>query len=280
MATDSSILRTSNTVITAFGVLNQFYGSIDSSYTIQRETTINYKRNCFASLNPTTKPTVRYFGIGINGFVNTDDANSSVPYIPSPNNLDLYTPIPFRCIPVADDASFAAERGAKGYRLRVRETINGQQYYCYYLKKIEFVESSPAFSVVDGDDHEIPYVIDAASNLNPVPSVPTDTSIINATTNRVIVSMTGKLTVLGTEVTEAINIKYGNLQRAMISEIGLYTGEERLLTPAANGSDVQYTEAIYAQLASHSCWRGFDFSDSSLSLIDYRTFENGSAIML
>jgi len=277
---NGSILRTSNTVITGFGVLNQFHGALDATYVVRLDTTINFKRKCFPDLRPTKIPVVRYFGIGINGFVNTDDANMSEPYLPSPQNLDLYEPIPFRCIPVDEDEAFAAEREAKGYRMRVKETINGQQYWCYYLKKIEWVDTSPKFTMVDGDDHEIPYEIDSTANLSPTPSRPTDTSIINASTNRIIVSMNGIMTILGSEVSEVVNLKYGNARRAMISEIGTYTGEERQIRPEQEGGDIEYMEAVYVQLASHRCWRGQDMSDPSYKHVERQVFENGSCILV
>nr|DAQ06689.1 MAG TPA: hypothetical protein [Caudoviricetes sp.] len=278
----STAFRTSNTVITAFGILNQFHGSITSSYVVRKDSTINYKRNCFPSLGPTKVPTAKYFGIGINGFENIVDTNMSEPFLPDPQNLDLYEPIPFRMIPLEDDAAFAAEREANGYRLRCIEEVNGVQYACYYLKLIEFEQSSPSLTMVDANDHETPFEIDVVNKLNPAPSRPTTTSIINATTNRIVASLPGICSIYGSEVVEVMNIKYGaeGMRRAKISELGIYTGEDVRIIPEQHGGDLEYTEAIYTQLSAHRCWIGTFAGDPSVKLRERYVFENGSMILV
>ena len=124
---------------------------------------INHKRNVYPVTLPANQPTLKYFGVGINGFYNINDSNLAQPYQPSEENMDLYAPIPFRCVPVADDLD--AETRAL-YRMRTRETIGGDDYFCYWLKMITF--PNPAIDVVRVDlitGEETPYVFDN-TNLN------------------------------------------------------------------------------------------------------------------
>ena len=73
--------------------------------------------------------TIGYFCIGNGGL------DSSLPLAMSkPRNYEtrLYNMVPFRCLPVSGPDLSTQDRAQ--YRMRRIETINGQQYYTYYLK--------------------------------------------------------------------------------------------------------------------------------------------------
>ena len=52
-----------------------------------------------------------------------------------PTNMDLYEPIPFRCVPIENDLT-PEERA--NYRLREIRLINGSNYCLYWLKLITY----------------------------------------------------------------------------------------------------------------------------------------------
>lgn len=234
------------------------YSGITPSYDIQ--STLNAKYNNFASLLPTALPTVSYFGIGIGGSYNVSNLNLQEPYPVLQTNMDLYQPIPFRCVPVLQDLT-AAERAA--YRMRVRRTINGSDYFCYYLKVVTFdqtavsiTETNPTTGVLS------PYVLDY-SNLNPTPPAVSSTGTVTTPSTEINVSITSTLPVTGAEVTESINVLYnGDLRYATISEIGLYSGQDQTVTGLdGSGSNISYLEAVLAQLNIQYTWNGDDFSN-------------------
>ena len=103
----------------------------EASYTFRPETTLNHKYGVQNRVNPDMVPSLGYFGIGIGGCYNANDGFLVTAHDPKAIEMDLYQPIPFRCVPVDEDLS-DAER--KFYRMRVRKDINGQAYFCYYLR--------------------------------------------------------------------------------------------------------------------------------------------------
>jgi len=268
--------RTSISVPTLLGVINQFHGIMNLSYTYRPDTTINKKRGVFAGIQPTRIPVCKYFGIGIRGFANiSSQDNLAQPYYPSPENQDLYEPIPFRCVPERLSSTEEAK-----YRIRTTATINGQTYYQYWLKCIEFEDSSVRTTQIDGEGREIPYVIDS-NNLNPVPSLANSSDVLNGTTSRIVASVVGICEVTGKEVVEVINAMYGgDLRKARISEFGVYSGEDYAVTAEADPDGIAYTEAVYVQLASHRCTLGTDLSNESTVLRERKVFENGSCVVL
>ena len=113
--------------------VNELQGvsAVDPLYPLN--TTINFKRNIEANTTPANLPTISYFGIGINGFKNLNDQNLSAPYRPSSYNMDLYEPLPFRVVPASEDLTPVEQ---SQYRIRVLQEVNGEFYWCYYLKKL------------------------------------------------------------------------------------------------------------------------------------------------
>jgi hypothetical protein len=244
---------------TILGITRQLEASLGITPTYDIQSTLNAKYGVAPSALPTALPTILYFGIGIGGCYNVSNLNLSQPYPVLQTNMDLYSPIPFRCVPVEQDLS-AQERAL--YRMRVRKTILGADYFCYYLKMITFdqtavsvTETNPTTGIMT------PYVPNYA-NLNPTPPV-VSTSGTTADTE-VNVSLTSTLPLTGAEVTEAINVLYaGDLRYARISELGLYSGQDNTAFTGldVNGSPINYTEAVLAQLNTQYTWNGDDFSN-------------------
>lgn len=223
--------------------------------------TLNAKYNLFKSSLPTSLPAVAYFGIGIGGCYNVSNSNLVQPYPVLQTNMDLYQPIPFRCVPQEQDLT-AAERAL--YRMRVLQTINGSSYWCYYLKPIVFNQTALSVTTTDPTTGlETPYVLNYA-NLNPTPPV-VSSSGTTASQTEINVSIASTLTVLGSEVTEAINVLYsGDMRYARISEFGMYSGQDQSVSASdGNGNTITYSEAILAQLNTQMTTSGDDFSNSA-----------------
>lgn len=274
----TTIYKTSNVVTTELGRLNQLSAAVATGYIQRPTTTINYKRGVLKDETINQYPRIRYFGIGIRGYANiTSENNIAQPFMPSPANMDLYEPIPFRCVPEP-----LSQEEAQKYRMVVKTTIGGKVYYQYWLKLLEFETDTPKLTEIK-DNQESSYIFDNA-NLNPVPTDLIGTDV--TTSDKIVtqVSLTAIRKITGAEVTEVINAMYGgDLRRARISELGLYTGVEKAgvsLSDSFTDNTVKYTynEAAHVQLASHLCCVGYDLSNPETVVTERCVIENGSAI--
>lgn len=216
---------------------------------------LNTKYNILPTNMPVANPKLRYFGIGIRGFKNLNDQQMSAPYIPSASNMDMFTPLPFRIVPVTSDLS-AAERD--NYRMRVSVNFGGVDYFAYYLKKLTIIDNTVKFILTDlVNNVESELATLDSTNLTPLPSITTAEGVVTPT-SQITTSVTASMIITGEEVHEAINVIYnGDMLRAKVSEIGVYTGED--FTNTVNNTT--YTESIYTHLAYHRCNIGSDFSD-------------------
>jgi hypothetical protein len=226
-------------------------------------TTQNYKYNIYPDLKA-THIQLNTFGIGVNGSYNLDDENLSQPYAPHSVELSLYSPIPFRCVSYDEDLT-AAER--QNYRMRVSYTApSGDKYWCYYQKKLEFVNNSIQVMRIDPETKlETPYEFNVDNLINPVPNKPATSGVVSGMVEEVRVYVTAILTITGQEVHEAVNVLFnGDLRRARISEIGLFCGEDRQVTGySAQNQPFQYIETVQSSLLTKSCFLPIPFESES-----------------
>lgn len=223
--------------------------------------TLNAHYNVRPSDVPTALPTVRYFGIGIGGNRNISDTNRSVPQEVSKHNMNLYKPIPFRAVPVEQDLT-AVERA--NYRMRVIRTINGNDYALYYLKSMVLASNDVKITKTDPvTGLETDYTIDY-TNLTPVPPTVDINGNVTDEAKEVNVTSTASLIITGAEVTEAISVLYGDLSYAKISEIGVFSGQDKQITVNdATGTPFVYAESILTQMEMHFTWDGDSFANPS-----------------
>jgi len=269
--------KTSHVVTTELGRINQLTASVATKFLKLDDTTINNKRGVLATgFNLTTYPRIRYFGIGIRGCACISTENNIMqPYMPSAANMDLYQPIPFRCV---KDQPLSIADAAK-YRMMTETEINGVKYYQYWLKLLEFQTDTPKLTSVS-NGREQSWTLDT-SNLNPVPTDLTAQDISSSIGTRTEVSITAIRRVTGAEVCEVINNMYGgDLRKARISEFGLYSGVETTRTHADVGGGTPFPEAGYVQLASHMCTIGHDLSDEKSVLEEVCVVQNGALITI
>ncbi len=246
---------------TILGALLELEGVTDATKRIFANSTLNFKYNTLPDELPVGDSKIAWFGIGINGKKNLQE-NLSAPYVPSPIEMDLYEPIPFRVVPVDADLT-VSERS--NYRMRVLKTIEGEDYWCYYLKKLNIIDNQVRIistNLNDGSETDIDQL--DPNNLTPVPTVTTAESALPGA-ERVSTVMDAELIITGEEVVEAINVLYaGNLLKAHVSEIGIYGGDEKDHTGSDGlGGTITYAEAVYTQMLYKYCNLGNDYSDQS-----------------
>jgi len=242
--------------------INEIQGISDVTRQNFINATLNYKHNHYPDQLPALPPKIAYFGIGINGAKNLNDSNLSAPYVPSAANMDLFEPLPFRVVPIDNDLT-PTERA--NYRMRVLKTIGGSDYWCYYLKKLVIIDNKIKILDIDltsGTEVEIDTL--DPSNLTPTPMNTTAEGEVDAT-SEIRVALKANINITGAEVVEAVNVLHGgNLLKAKISEIGIYTGNDQEVQGSDGiGGTFTYTDSIYTQLAYHYTNLGNDFSDQS-----------------
>lgn len=225
---------------------------------IQPNTTLNEKFGVLAgaTLNEGEVPSLGYFAIGNGGHRNRSGADG-IPYtspnIHSASDAALYRHLPFVLRPVDSDLT-VGERAK--YGMRVLETHDNLRYYAYYLKRINRTDVIPVIqhTVVSGSNEiSSPFEFTMA-NLNPTaPELPNSGVI---TTSGDYLSVSSILKLLFTaqdvmELIEACRIKFKNEAYAVISEIAMVSGVDRISTVQGSGNQTfNMNEVACAQVAS------------------------------
>lgn len=232
-------------------------------FAVQHDFTLNNYLNIFPNEDFDTTPRLRYFGVGINGCYNADDGILVSAYNPERTNMNLYTPIPIRCRPVDEDLT-EAERA--NYRLRRLETINNAQYYCYYLKVLDF-DDTIAFKRINpltGREEEFQL---NNTYLNPKPVKPNSDSTVTTDTSQVVAYCQARVSLEASEILEYINARYGDPRYARISEIGFFTGvDKEVNSTTGQGVPIKYTESIYTMLYNHLTNVGIPLTNEGYSI--------------
>ncbi len=266
-------------VKTLLGITNDLELTLGTTPIYDTKSTLNAKYGIQANATPNAHPTVKYFGIGINGSFNVDSVNLTQPRDVSSLDMDLYQPLPFRCVPVEQDLS-ATDRAI--YRMRVIQTVNGQQYACYYLKLMTINDAQVQYSQLSSAaGAEQPYVIDY-TNLNPTPPTGTTDGVSTSVDSEVNVLVSTNFPVSGLEVIEAVNVLYaGDMRRARLTEIGVYTGTDEIVqTTDSTGAAFNYTESIMTQLSIHYCFNGVDMASTTASFNQSFSFGGSNLILV
>lgn len=240
-------------VKTVLADYNDVESRVPGTYTLYPQTTLNTLYNVYPNITDiTSPPPIAYFGLGIGGYYNTGDDNQCDPYIPKKTDFGLYKPIPIRCVPIDEDLDTTSR---SQYRMRVRQTFNGQQYWCYYLKKIEIMDNTARIVRIDPvSKKEIEFEM-SQDQLTPKPTIPTTSGTQEGYITEVVVTKRIRCNWVGSEVYEGISAMYnGDLRYAKISEYGIFSGEDRSVEGyASDGTSFRYTESIYTQLQYHIC---------------------------
>lgn len=275
----AELIKTTNTIQ---GMKNEYYSRFGIAYTPELTKTLNAKYGIGADQNPSivpgtsryAPPTIKYFGMGVRGYYNVDEYVSET-YHPYAHEDDLYTPIPFRIRLLSEDLT-ASERA--NYRMRVVHNIGSLQYVAYYLKALTIPSNAVEVKYINADNQELDY--NAVPNLTPEPVKLADLGGAgNDSQFKGIVQVVASCQILAAEIAEAAGVLFGGeANRCKPSEIGIYTGEDRIISGVGTGgTTISYTEAIYAQLSMKRCSQGnSDFTTVSPRI----TFANGNLFLL
>ena len=228
-------------------------------HVIVPKTTLNEKWNIAANMTLAEgeTPAVRFYGIGNGGHrlvVGANDIAYTDPIDHDASHFALYKHLPFVVRPVNNDLTLEQR---KNYGMRTQMAIGGAQYYVYWLKRIP-VDASVVRMEKTVDGITVPFIPDS-SNLNP--TAPSIGNTGTTQTSNAFLSASSAVVIEFTafDVAELINacqVLFDNEQLAIISEMSLVSGVDRVIPiKTTNGAGAQFNEVIAAQTVSMiSCY--------------------------
>lgn len=247
---------------TLFYTNMQLAATLPLNPVIDLATTINHKRAIQPTATPSQYPTkILYVGVGRGGAQNANDGCLQYAKPSLAQNGDLYAPLPVRCRLLTDDLT-AAERTK--YRMRQVVEINQYMYALYWLKVISYTDQTLSFTQTDAKGLEVPYTYDYA-NMSPTAPVVSTNGVVTDTTGAVSASASIPVYFTADEIQEVVSVfDNGNINGAIINEIGLYQGEDRSVKAYdATNTEFTMTEAIYTQLAYHYTSQNVSFTNNA-----------------
>jgi hypothetical protein len=247
-----------NVTPTAYGNLVQTCQLLGLPLTVASSSTLNEKLGIQSgvAIPAGSMPSMRYIAIGNGGHKFITAANGrtkSEEVSHQPTDASLFNFLPF-VLRTLDNDIPAATRTM--YALRRIETHNSVQYIAYYLKRMDFSGVVPQMeykTVTNNVTSTTPFVPNI-SNLNPTPAVLSNTGV-NVTTGD-YVAATAKIPFLlsTAEVAEILNVASiieGDEGFAIISEIALCTGVDKVVTASAgNLGSFNFSEAVGVQVTT------------------------------
>ena len=244
-------------VRTIFSAHLQTCKLLEKPFSVIPNSTLNQKFNLFARQTPPSGeyPKLGYIGIGNKGTTYEVVSGNYLLTTPIPHlarHSSLYNFIPFLVRPVNDDIS-AGER--LKYRMRVPITIGTEQYVAYYLKALDATNVVPSIelrNVNDGVITNTPFSPDL-SDLTPVHPVLTNPDLNNPNGDYLasVAKLTFRLNQADiVEIMDACALIYGDPRYAVINEIALVTGLDKVQTGSFGGVTTNYTDVISAQIAA------------------------------
>lgn len=230
---------------------------LNKPFTVLPNSTLNQKFNIQPNEVPATNqyPNLGYICIGNKGAsyeVATGNYILTTPIPHLPRHSALYNTIPFVVRPADDDIG-PTER--LRYRLRVPITLGDDNYIAYYLRTLNLDNVTPSVELRNVNDGVItsnPFEHEL-SDLSPTAPVITGGNISNPNGDYLV--STAKTTfILNRDdvenIMDACNIIYGDPRYAVINEIGLVTGVDKVVTGQFGAVTSNYTEIISAQIAA------------------------------
>lgn len=201
-------------------------------------------------------PTMQYLAIGDGGHQDATTSDGlSYPMLVNhgPRDCALINHIPFVLREVTDDLGSAQQ---SQYGLRKAVTINGTNYYAYYLRKIDLTNVNVDLlqnTVSDGTTTSTPWVPTTA-NLHPNPVLPSSTGVVTASGDYVSVQTILTVTLSESDIAELLNvaqIMHGNSNAAIISEAALVAGTPMPISAqSSGGGTITITEVVGAIVCS------------------------------
>lgn len=201
-------------------------------------------------------PHVKYLTIG-NGGHRVIQGADGIPYTSPINHRASdaapFNQLPFVLRPIDDDLTIDQR---EKYALRRREDIDGETYVAYYLKRLDLSAIEMVLqhtNVVEGNETTKPFE-PSNGNLNPDhPELPNE-GVITTDGNYLTSSAIVPIVFGEADVEELVNVArilYDNEDRAAISELGLCSGVDRVVTVEGPSGPINYREALGVQIITH-----------------------------
>jgi hypothetical protein len=223
-------------------------------YEVKENTTLNERFGINPNLViPTnTYPKLGYFCIGIGGAKFTAGNNNRVlvkNVQHQATDASCYDPIPFVLREVSNDLSPTEKQK---YALRKAVTINNENYYAYYLRRLDLtgVVVSLENRHTSGNNTTITTFTPDEDNLYPTPPNVSNQGSNTVTSDYVAVNATVNINLPEQECQELLDVAtilFGDSDYAFISEIGLCTGVDKIITNQDNST---FKDAIGVQVAA------------------------------
>lgn len=225
--------------------------------TILPNSTLNQKFNLFPNDLPSSNelPILGYVGIGNKGatYEIASDSyvlTSPVPHLP--RDASLYNFIPFVIRNINNDLSPTQRLK---YRLRVPMSIGGTTYVAYYLRALDISNIIPSVELrnVNGETITTSAFTPTLSDLSPTPPAVSNTNL-NTPSGDYLASTARVSFILNqtdiSEVMDACALLYGDPRYAVINELALVTGVDKIVQGTFGGTVGNYTDVIAAQVAA------------------------------
>lgn len=236
--------------------------------------TLNEKLGINASTLPSTsdQPKLAYFAIGNRGHSMTIGSNGIAkpePIQHEGTDAALYGQIPFVLRTLNNDLT---QLDRAKYALRRIESRNNIQYAAYYLKRIDLSAVTPQMfynTVSNGSTTTTPFVPNS-TNLNPTPPSVNNSGVNTVSGDYTTASALLNLALSASDAQEILNvatIMFGDSGFAIISEIALCFGVDKVVTISGNGGGFNMNEAIGVTIAEHiPAFYPLNFSDTGVTV--------------
>lgn len=264
---------------TIFGSALQTAQMLGIRHVLKPNTTLNERFGILtdAVLADGIYPRVNYFCIGNGGHQMVAGADG-IPLTKAvqhrATDAALYKPLPF-VLRAANNDLTPLERA--NYALRTIETYGGATYYAYYLKRIPMTNVavvSELRNVSAGVTTAVNFEATSA-NLVPTPPVVSNVGANTLLGDYVTCSARMSISLTEAECTELLNaskIIFGDESYAIISEIGICSGVDKVIALSDN---TNFKEAVAVQVVSHiSALHALKFTSTGINgLYDLGTNE-------
>lgn len=231
---------------------------LNKPFTVLENSTLNQKFNVYPEEQPPVNvyPNLAYIAIGNKGATYDVGQGSYVLTTPIPHlarHASLYNHIPFILRHATNDLT-PGERLL--YRMRVPVAVGGENYFAYYLRVFDMSTVVPTVelrNVSDGVITNTPFTPEL-SDLTPTHPVLTNNNLVTAdgdylvSTAKVVFTLNQQDIV---NIREACQILYGDPRYAVINEIAICTGIDKIVSGVLGGTTINYTESTVTQIAAY-----------------------------
>lgn len=244
---------------TIYGSYLQTCLKLKVEHVISPFTTLNEKLGIQSGVVPPpgVYPTVGYYvwgNKGHQGQIGADGIPLVIAAQHRATDAALFNQLPFVLREVNNDLT-SIERAK--YGLRRVEVRGGISYVAYYLKRIDktnVVAEMQYRSNTNGTITTTPFV-PTADNLSPTPVVIPEGGVTTLTGDYAIVSAQTDISLTAWEVAEMLNVAeiiYGDSNYAIISELGICSGVDKVITVTPTvGAPFNFNEVIAVQISTH-----------------------------